>query len=713
LEPIRVTEVDHLFHGASPSLSRLLHPKSVAIVGASDDPATIGGAPLALIQRFEYPGEVHLVSRTRSEVNGLPCVPSIDDLPEGVDVAILAIPKPGALPALEAAGRRGVGGVIVFSAGYGEVDAAGLAEQEALAAAARGHQIALAGPNCLGLVNFVDGAPLTFGDVRPNRSQDRPGIAIIAQSGAMSLGLTYAAQAQDITVNYAISTGNEAVLGVEDYLGAVLEDRSTRAVAVLIEQIRRPDDFRALAVAARDRGVALCVLHAGRGEKAREATRSHTGAIAGNQGVLRAVLEREGVLFVGSLDALIDSAGLLSRVGLPTTKGVGFMTDSGAVKTLAIDVCESIGLPLAGLSSATLQDLANELPPFAVAGNPVDITAMGLNDPGLYRRTLEVLVADEGVGTVVVCAMPGSERQGRDQLSALLPAIESADKPVIYTIMGGEWPLPEANQRAILDAGVPLFRSVDRALQAVRDLTTVARARQTADARAVPKAVPPLLVDGVHPIGEVWAKKLLAQIGLRVPRSELATDRERARAAAERIGYPVVLKVQSPEIVHKTDVGGVAMIGSGAELARAFDDMIEEVSARCPGTRLDGILVEEAVQGGTEVIVGARRDSEWGGYIVIGLGGVWAEVLHDTAIVSQDSDRSEIAHAVTSLRAFPVLSGARGRPESDVAALIDTVELVAAIFRATPRMVELEVNPLLVLDQGRGTVVLDALITLD
>ena len=215
------------------------------------------------------------------------------------------------------------------------------------------------------------------------------------------------------------------------------------------------------------------------------------------------------------------------------------------------------------------------------------------------------------------------------------------------------------------------------------------------------------------PIGEVWAKKLLAQIGLRVPRSELATDRERARAAAERIGYPVVLKVQSPEIIHKTDVGGVAMIGSGAGLAGAFDDMMEEVSARCPGARLEGVLIEEAVQGGTEVLVGARRDPEWGGYIVIGLGGVWAEVLHDTAIVAQDSDRSEIAHAVTSLRAFPVLSGARGRPESDVAALIDTVELVAAIFRATPRVVELELNPLLVLDRGRGTVVLDALITLD
>ncbi|HTV12076.1 MAG TPA: acetate--CoA ligase family protein [Acidimicrobiales bacterium] len=707
-----MTDTGRPSNGTAPCLSRLLHPKSVAIVGASDDPASIGGAPLALMERFGYAGEVHLVSRTRSEVRGLPCAPSVDDLPEGIDVAILAVPKPGALPALEAAGRRGVGGVIVFSAGYGEVDAAGLAEQEALAAAAREYQIALAGPNCLGLVNFSEGAPLTFGDVRPNRRPGRPGIAIIAQSGAMSLGLTYAAQAQDITVNYAISTGNEAALGVEDYLGAVLEDSSTRAVALLVEQIRRPDEFRALAVTARELGVALCVLHAGQGEKARAATKSHTGAIAGDQGALRAVLEREGVLFAASLDALIDSAGLLSRARLPATKGVGLMTDSGAVKTLAIDVCESIGLPLAELSRATLENLANELPPFAIASNPTDITAMGLNDPSLYRRALEVLLGDEGVGTVVVCTMPGSERQGRDQLSALLPAIEVADKPVVYTVMGGAWPLPEANQLAIWDAGAPLFRSLDRALHAVRDLVAVAGARQAAGARVAPRAMPPLLADGVPRITEVWAKKLLSQSGLRVPRSELAATCEHALKAADRVGYPVVLKVQSPEIVHKSDVGGVAIVGSGAELATSFDQMVKEVSTRCPGARLDGILVEEAVQGGTEVIVGARRDPAWGGYIVIGLGGVWAEVLHDTVIVPQDADRSEIASAVASLRAFPVLSGGRGQPERDVGALIDTVELVAAIFRATPKVVELEVNPLAVLGQGRGTVALDALITL-
>ena len=450
-------------------LRRLLHPRSIAVVGASSEPGSIGGAPLALLDRFGYKGDVHLVSRTRSQVNGRPCVPTIDDLPLGVDAAIFAIPKAGVAEAVEAAGRRAVGGVIVFSSGYGEMDVAGNEEQVELGQVARDNEIALGGPNCLGLVNFVDSVPLTFGDVAPNRRSGVPGVAIVAQSGAMSLALTYAAQAQDIPVSYTISTGNEAVLGVEDYVAALLDEDTTRAVALLVEQIRRPGDFMALVRKARDRGVAICILHVGRGKRAQAAARSHTGAIAGDQAVLRAVLAQEGVLFVDSLDGLIDTVGLLCQSPLPTCDGVAFMTDSGAAKTIAIDVCESIGLNLPELSAATLGSLARELPPFAAASNPVDITATGLNDPTLYPRVLKVLLGDPSVGTVVVSAMPGSEVQGTDQIAALLPALESAQKPVMYTIMGGEWPIPPANRRAILDAGIPLFRSPERALRAVRD----------------------------------------------------------------------------------------------------------------------------------------------------------------------------------------------------------------------------------------------------
>jgi acetate---CoA ligase (ADP-forming) len=693
------------------SVQRLMHPTSVALVGASEDPAAIGGAPLTLLKRFGYRGALHLVSRTRAEVNGTPCVSSVEDLPVGVDVALLAVPKKAVLQTVEAAGRRGIGGVVVFSSGYAELDGAGVAEQAALADAARSAGVALAGPNCLGLVNFVDGVPLTFGDVWPNRRSGRPGVAIIAQSGAMSLALTYAAQAQDITVDYAISTGNEAVLGIEDYLAAVLDEGRSRAVALLIEQVRRPAEFLALASKARELGVALCVLHAGRGRRAQAASRSHTGAIAGDQRPLRAVLSREGVLFIDSLDELIDTVGLLSKTDVPHTEGVAFMTDSGAAKTLAIDICESIGVPLPELSTATLGQLSGQLPPFATASNPVDITAMGLNDPTLYPRVLNTLLADDHVGTVVVSAMPGSDVQGTEQVDALLPAVTAAKKPVVYTIMGGESPLPQANRLRILDAGVPLFRSPERALVAVRNVGRLMRSVNTASARDLQPRVAPVPIENLRAAQEHEAKQLLAARGIPTPPSQPAASAAEALGAAERLGFPVVLKVISPDIAHKSDIGGVALVRERAHLEASFSRLLANVSVGRPDARINGVLVEKAIEGGTEMIVGARRDPHWGPYLIVGLGGLWVEAVGDAVILAGDSDRSEVANGIKGLRAYTLLSGARGGPARDIDALLDAIELIGALVRATPEVVELEVNPLLVLGAGQGVVALDALIT--
>ncbi len=696
-------------------LARLLHPKSIALVGASSDRASIGGAPLALLERFGYRGQLYLVSRTRAEVDGMPCAASIDELPEGVDVAVLAIPKAGVAGALEAAGRRGIGGVVVFSSGYAELGPEGSAEQLALARLARSSGLALAGPNCLGLVNFVDGVPLTFGDVAPNRRRSTAGAAFIAQSGAMSLALTYAAQAQDIPVTYTVSTGNEALLGTEDYLGALLEEEGTKVVALLVEQIRRPAELLALAGRARERGVALCVLHAGRGERSREASRSHTGAMAGEQAALRAALSAEGVLFIDSLDELVDAVGLCCKCPLPAAKGVGFMTDSGALKTLAIDFAEDIGLELPELSEATRERLAGELPAFAAATNPTDITAMGLNDPSLYARCLLALLEDQAIGSAVVAAMPGSELQGTEQVNALVPAISAASKPVVYVVMGGEHPIPEANRLKIQDAGIPLFRSAERALKALHNLVELASATSVAARRAPRSEAGPLPLEAhgriVAPVGEAETKALLRSAGLRVPASALAKSPLQAREAAGGLGYPVVLKVASPDIAHKTDVGGVAVVRSEAELDEGFERILAHAQKQCPQARLDGVLVEEAILGGTEVIVGARRDPEWGVYVVAGLGGIWAEALGDTVIVPGSAGRDEVAAALCKLRAFPVLSGARGRPAADLGALVDAIALIGSIVRSTPGIGDLEVNPLVVLGEGEGAVAVDALLT--
>ena len=695
------------------AVGRLLHPRSVAIVGASDEPASIGGAPIALMERFSYAGDVHYVSRTRNQINGRACVDSIERLPYGVDAIILAIPKAGVPDAVEAAGRRGIGGAVVFSSGYAEVNAAGAEQQMELASLATACDLALVGPNCLGLVNFAESVPLTFGDVYQNRRAGGPSLAIISQSGAMSLALTYAAMAHDITMSYTISTGNEAVLGIEDFLGVILGDESVRAVALLIEQIRRPAEFIALSRVARKQGTALCVLHTGRSIRAQEASLSHTGAIAGDQEVMRAVLEREGVVFIETLDELIDTACVLVKCPTPRADGVAFMTDSGAAKTYAIDVSDDVGLVLPELSSSTLERLAEELPSYAIASNPVDITAMGLNDPSLYGRVASALLGDEEVGCLVVSSMPGSIVQGTQQVEALLPVLAMADKPVIYTIMGGESPLPTANTTKILDAGLPLFRSPERALRAARNVTKRSRTVRDAEVRGAPRDFAALDLDGSEWLSELEAKAVLSRAGLRVPLGVLANNLRSAEAAAAKYGYPVILKIVSPQIPHKSDVGGVVVVASEEELRREFAAMLARILASRPDAVVDGVLVEEVVRGGVEMIVGARRDATWGDTVLVGLGGVWAEVVNDAVVITAQASQVEILAAIESLRGAATLHGARGSDVSDVGALVRAVELLGGVLRATPHCREIEVNPLLVLADGGGVVALDASIVTD
>jgi acyl-CoA synthetase (NDP forming) len=515
--------------------------------------------------------------------------------------------------------------------------------------------------------------------------------------------------AQDISLSYTISTGNEAVLGIEDYLGVILGDEGIRAVALLIEQIRRPAEFIELARLARQRGIALCVLHTGRGARAQAASLSHTGAIAGDQDVMRAILEREGVLFIDSLDELIDTACVLVKCPTPSAYGVAFMTDSGAAKTYAIDVSDGLGLSLPELSPTTLRKLSEQLPPFAIASNPVDITAMGLNDPSLYGRVASSLLGDDDVGCLVVSSMPGSVVQGTQQVDALLPVLTAANKPVIYTIMGGDSPLPLENTLKIFDAGLPLFRSPERALRAARNVTKRSRTVREADLRVTPGQCEALNLDS-NRLSEHGAKVLLSQAGLRIPSGALATDVRSAEAAAAKLGYPVILKIVSQQILHKSEVGGVVVAANKEQLGRAFAEMLARILACCPEAVIDGVLVEEIVSGGVEIIVGARRDGSWGETVLIGLGGIWAEVVKDAVVIAADADRNEILTAIDSLRGTAALRGARGGVMSDLDALVSTVELIGGILRATPWCAEIEVNPLLVLPQGRGVVALDALI---
>lgn len=696
-------------------LERLLRPRSIALVGASPDPTAIGGAPLALLDDFGFAGPLHLVSRSHRTIGGRACLPSVDELPEDIDVALLLVPRDAAGSVLAACIRRRVGAAVLFGSGFAEIGGDGEAAQRAIAEQARAAGIALAGPNCLGLVNFHAGVPLTFGAVEPPppREGERPGLAIIAQSGALSFALLYAAASDGVPLSYVVSTGNEAVLGVEDYLEELVADRGTRAFALLVEQIRHPARFLAAAREAQRLGKTICLLHTGTSERGRDAARTHTGALGGDQAALRAVLARHGAILCDSLDELVDVAGCVTRCAAPVGRGVAFLTDSGALKAHALDVCASLGLDAPEPSPATQGALSAILPSFATPSNPVDITAQALNDPSLYARAGAALLDDPQIGALVVSAMPGSPGQFAQQVDALLPVVRAAQKPILYSVLGGLRPLPPRDEARLRAAGIPLFRSPERALRAANRLLGAAQAlRRAGETTGAPAPSRALALPASPAPTEYQAKQLLRTLGIPAPAGALVTSASEAARAAASVGYPVALKAQAGALTHKTDAGGVLLgIADESALTRGWQRLHQDVGRARPELSLDGVLVEKmAPPGGIEFVIAAQRDREWGPVLCIGLGGIWIEALRDVRMLAAEATPAEIDHELRRLAAWPLLAGARGRPPADVAALRDAIVALGRAVAATPAVAAFEINPLLVLPAGQGVLALDAVL---
>ncbi len=696
--------------GARNGFERLLRPKSLAVVGASPEPLSLGGNVLANIGRFGFAGDIHLVSRTRSEINGRACVATIDDLPAGVDAVALMIPVPAVKDAVAACVRRGIGGAVVYASGFGELGEEGRRMQDEIAAMAREAGLALLGPNCLGLINFVDQVPLTFEPVQPAMPSG-PGICAIAQSGAMAGNIRMALLGGNVPVAYTVSTGNEAVLGAEDVIEGLLDDAAVQLFSVFVEQIRHPKRFLALAVESRRRGKPIVLMHPGRSARSREAAKSHTGALAGDHAVMRAFVAAEGVVVVESLDELFDVSRLLTRYPHPAAGGAGIMSNSGAIRGFALDFCEQIDLPLPELAPATCDELKQVLPDFATIDNPLDITAQGMQKPSIFGDSARAMLNDPNVGILLVAAMGGSPAQQMAKWKSMRPVLETAEKPVALAYLGDSAPLSDEFLADVNDSGVPFFRSPERAMRAFSHMMHLGRTLAGPPERsdlsvAVSDAVTP------GPVVEYRGKAIFAEAGIPVPRGEIARTCDDAIGIARDLGFPVVLKAQAASLMHKSDVGGVAIgIADEGALRSAWDTMTAGIAAAQPDLVLDGILVEAmAPRGGVELIAGARRDRAWGEVLMVGLGGIWAEALGDVRLMPADADARQIAVELDCLRGARLLHGYRGSAPCDLPALIDALMRIGALIRAVPALTEIDINPLMVYPAGQGVLALDALL---
>ncbi|MEO7786804.1 MAG: acetate--CoA ligase family protein, partial [Sphingomicrobium sp.] len=616
------------------AVGRLLRPKSIAIIGVSEDPGSMGGRSLRNMDSFAYPGAVHLVSRTNTSVGGRACVPTIDDLPDGIDAAIIALPATAIIPAIEACARKGIGGAVVFAAGFAEIGPEGVAAQARMTAIARDADIAVLGPNTLGMTNFVAGNCLAFGPNQPSPPDGRPALAVIAQSGAMMGSMRLSATIRRYAMSYAIATGNEAVTGVEDFMAHIVDDPDTHAIAVFAEQLRRPLDFLALARRARENGKPVVLLHPGRSDRARASAASHTGALSGDYEVMRALVASEAVIAVDTLEEWLDAAEFFTHFPVGQASGPSVITDSGALRGLSLDFAESLGLTLPELAPATIDRLTKRLPTFAEASNPLDITAQGLKDMPLYAEATAAMADDPGSSGVLVAVMPGTPEVGMIKAQAILPALAASAKPKAYVVLG-DAPVDPTLAGMLQDQGIPFYRSPERALRMFAHSATYARLKKRAELSSQAElAVAPRL-DGQGAMLEHDGKALLCAAGLAVPEGAVAATPDGAAAIAARVGYPVVLKVQSAQLLHKTEVGGVAVgLRDETALRSAWAAMSSRIAAARPDAAIAGYLVEKMASTGLEMVVGGRRDPSWGPVVLFGLGGVWIEALHDVRLVA-------------------------------------------------------------------------------
>lgn len=697
---------------ARPTIDRLLRPRSVAILGISERPGALGNQVLANLERHGFNGAVHLINPKRDEIAGRACLRSVADLPEGVDAAVLAIPAAAVLDSLRQLAARRVGAAVIFSAGFAEGGDEGAAAQREMAQIAAESGMIVEGPNCLGLVNYVDGVALTFVETPAIRLGEQPGIAIISQSGAMAVVLGTTLMSKALGISISVSTGNEAATGVEDYVEHLLDDPHTRTIAMIVEHFRQPRRFLAAAQRARTTGKRIVLLHPGRSGAARESAATHTGAMAGDWQVMRALVEHAGVTLVDSLEELGDVAELSLRYTAPRVRaqGVAVLTESGAFKALTLDLCEAIGVDLPTPREATVEALRAALPPFIPVSNPMDLTAQALVDPDLYRRTLEPLLDDDRYGAIVLGIIQTDAATARLKLEPIIATVRALrpNKPVIFAGLDEGAPVPPELVAELRRLNVAYFPSPDRVFRALARW----RGGDALDAEAL-KPIALRLPHGGS-ITEHASKTALAAAQLRFPAGFLAHSPQEAVAIANRVGWPVVLKAQAAALGHKSDAGGVLLnILDEAGLLAAWDKLNENMGRYDPDLNLDGVLVEQMGEPGVELIVGARNDPDWGPVLLVGFGGVLAEVLRDVRLIPPTLSEDEIARSLRGLKAGALFDGWRGSPPLDVAAVVRLVRQLGRVMLGTPAIREVDLNPMVVYPVGQGAVALDALIEAD
>lgn len=693
-------------------LSRLINPQSIALVGASDREGSIGERTLTnLLTHSQFTGEVYLVNSSKSEIRGRRCWPSVAALPATPDVAVVAVPAAGVIAVIEECAARGVRFAVILSSGFGEAGAAGERAQQRMKEIAAASGLRLYGPNCPGLTNVNQQLGLTFS---PSFQYDliKGPIGLATQGGGLGRNVMQAME-RGIGIGLWASTGNEVDLQVADFIHYMADAPDIKVIVTLLEGIKDGPKFIAAVQRAAANGKPVIALKVGKSEYGQRAAQSHTASLTGSADVNSAVFRQFGVIEVDDIDELVDTAWLFAR-GFPGNQdAIGIYCSSGGTAALAADAVGSAGLKLADFTAQTTQVLRENLPDYAAIGNPVDTTTVVLSDVNVVETTLGAVASDTNIGLVIVpIALDYGETTTR-MARNIINVQKRSPLPIVPIWMSDR--LGEG-YRLLVEHGFAPPRSVGKAITAVNRWVAYGRWIRE-HVGLVPMAIPALasaLNSGAtHSLSEIEAKSRLRKAGIKLLPNALATSTEDARRLADQMGYPVVAKVASSQIVHKSDVGGVQIgLQDASQVSEAWRGIMTSVASKCSDAIIDGLLIEKmAPRGGVELMIGVTRDPVFGHIMTFGLGGIYVEIFRDVTRRMLPLTEQSASEMVREMKCFPLLAGARGRPAADVAALESLLLDVSNFVMANRNTIEeMDLNPVWVGAVGEGALPLDAVI---
>ena len=691
----------------------LFKPKSLAVIGASRNPTKVGHTILKNIINSGYKGKIYPINPKANEILGLKCYKSVLDVPDKVDLAIISIPAPLVLDAVEECGKKGVKYLVVISAGFKEIGGEGVDREKELIKISKKYGMRVLGPNCLGFIDTFTPLNATFAAVTPKKGR----IAFISQSGALITAILDWSIKRGIGFSKIVSLGNKADLDEVDFVEAIGQDPNTKVILLYIESIEEGRRFIEVAQKV-SRVKPIVVLKGGVTEAGAKAAMSHTGSMAGTFTSYEVAFKKSGILLANTISELFDYALALSNQPIPTGRGIAIITNAGGPGIVTADLSMLRGLRLANFNVDTINKLRSKLPPAAAVYNPVDVLGDARADR--YEFAIDAVLADENVDGVIVILTPQAMTEPNETAKAIIKLSKKyPNKAIVAAFIGGD--LVQEATKMLIEHGIPCFDLPERAVLAMSSLFKYreyleyfekliekqVRFYDVNPSRAK-EIVNKVKNEGRKVLLEVEAKELVRAYGIPTPVTYLVKSEDEAVEVANEIGYPVVLKISSPQILHKTDIGGVVLnINSDKELREAYRTILRRVYRYVPRATIYGITVQKMVPKGKEVIVGITKDSIFGHMIMFGSGGIYADILKDASFRLIPITLDEAKEMIKETKAYRMLRGIRGEPPSDITSVVNVLLRLNQLVQDIPEIVEMDINPLFVYEEGGGCIALD------